>query len=155
LNKNITDNHEKKLQNTLDTDTQDEQDVNNPKDLCCECFGRAITTLTPFHWSGMINLFEGSLLIKSYEQKVGPYNEEAEVAWRKAINYFPETCNKSINLYEWMIKEYGKSKGKIYYTSCQAFQQIDNIWMCSECDALTKNEIFEKWFMRKYYKNRK
>jgi len=111
----------------------------------CNCCGRHINELKPFGKAGdpLVGDFEGALLVKKY-RPAGPYDEDAERALKRAEKHLADAGYKGKDPLEWMIKEYGKEKGRIYYFSYMAYCQTGSSRECRDCAVLEEEEYFEK-----------
>jgi hypothetical protein len=116
-----------------------------PGDGRCMCCGRHISELKPFGKAGdpLVGDFDGALLIKKF-RTLGPYDEEAESAYKNAKKHLAESGRKDEDPLNWMISVYGKEKGKHFYWAAQASGCVSKSWECRDCAILDADEYFEK-----------
>lgn len=114
-------------------------------DWSCGCCGRHSSELKPFGKAGdpLVGDFDGALLIKKY-RPAGPYDEEAEKAVKEAEKHLADDGYKGKDPLEWMIKKFGKEKGRNYVCSYMAYCQTGSSYECRECAVLDEDEYFEK-----------
>jgi hypothetical protein len=72
----------------------------------------------------------------------------------KAENYHAEAAREDEDPLEWMIKKYGKKKGKKLFWSAELCGQICSSWECRDCAGLDEYEYFEKLQEQHAEKNR-
>ena len=111
-----------------------------PKDARCEVCGKHISELEPFGSSGdpLVGDFSGELLVKRF-RPMGPYNDEAEKAWKEA----EEHVARDEDPLPWLIANYGEERGKGFYFSKQACDCTAASWECRDCIVLDMDEYFE------------
>lgn len=121
-----------------------------PKDGRCDCCGRHISELTPFGGPGdpLVGDFSGALLIKKFRPD-GPYDEEAENAYKEAESHYEN--EGFTNVLEYLCHRYGEDKGENYYDKVCLFDSVGKSWECRDCAILDVNEYYERIFER--YKN--
>jgi len=112
-----------------------------PQDGCCRVCGRHMSELKPFGGPGdpLVGDFTGELLVKKW-RPMGPYNEEAEKAWKEAETEAKEP--KDIE--HWLITKYGKKKTGQILISVEAWAQAGASWECRDCSILDDDEYFKK-----------
>ena len=111
-----------------------------PEDGRCELCGRHISELKPFRDPDhpFIEIFGNELLMKKWRPE-GPYNPEAQKAWKAAEKEVPEGKDPL----PWFVSKYGEEKGKRLYWSGQLSGSIGPSWECRDCAGLNTNEYFE------------
>jgi hypothetical protein len=111
-----------------------------PEDGRCEVCGRHISELKPFRDPNdpFIEIFGNELLMKKWRPE-GPYNPEAQKAWKAAKKEVPEGKDPL----PWFVSKYGEEKGKRLYWSGQLSGSIGPSWECRDCAGLNTNEYFE------------
>lgn len=114
-----------------------------PPDGRCDCCGKHISELKPFGGPGdpLVGDFTGLYLVRKY-RPLGPYDEEAEVAFKEAERcYKAEGFNEEL---DYMIYKYGKEKGKELFWASDAYRTADKSRECRDCAALDEDEYHEK-----------
>ena len=116
-----------------------------PDDFCCDSCGRHISELTPFGKAGdpLVGDFDGELLVKKW-RPAGPYNEQAEKAFKHVGKILEEEGCAGEDPEDWMIKIYGKEKGQQYLLAVYAYGCVGSSWECRECIVLDADEYFEQ-----------
>jgi len=117
----------------------------SPEDRWCDCCGRHVSKLTPFGKAGdpLVGDFDGALLVKKY-RRAGPYNEQAETAFKRVEEIMEEEGHAGEDPEEWMIKKYGKEKGQQYLNAVYAYGCIGSSRECRDCIVLDEDEYFEQ-----------
>jgi hypothetical protein len=139
------------ISNIEDQAAMDEENIpskininSSPEDRWCDCCGRHVSKLTPFGKAGdpLVGDFDGALLVKKY-RRAGPYNEQAETAFKRVEEIMEEEGHAGEDPEEWMIKKYGKEKGQQYLNAVYAYGCIGSSRECRDYIVLDEDEYFE------------
>jgi hypothetical protein len=123
--------------------------INPPShDRRCWCCGRPISQLKPFGKAGdpLVGDFDGVYLVKK-GRRDGPYDEGATSAVERAEARYSEEGFK--DPLDWLIREYGETKGKELYCKAELYWSIGKSWECRDCAVLDEDEYFERLNQRR------
>jgi hypothetical protein len=114
-----------------------------PRDERCECCGRHISELKPFGGPGdpLVGDYSGALLIKNFRPD-GPYNEEAEKAYKEAEACYKQAGFDDIDMY--LISKYGQERGEEISFLYDCHHSCGKSWECRDCAVLSTNAYHEK-----------
>ena len=116
-----------------------------PADGRCQVCGRHMSELKPFGGPGdpLVGDFSGELLLRTYRPD-GPYDEEAEKAWKEA-EHATKRATRSADPLPWLITKYGKEKAEDISLSVQLHGSFGASWECRDCIILHEDEYFKKY----------
>jgi hypothetical protein len=123
-----------------DLETRKTLNTNPLPERGCGCCGRRLSELTPFQGCGA-----DGLLLKR-KRGAGPYDEEAERAYREANNCFE--AEGYTDPLDWMVAKYGKEEGERLELMVHAYSCVGSSWECRDCVGLDEDEYFERLRIR-------